>query len=121
MNESIYNKNDSKMCKYKRTDSRGIWQYLKDKSEKCTFHRATKLYLEYFLGGVESIPYHLGDIFFNYFIKRLNSWRIGHYSTRPVIYANLQLTLYLLPLKVMNIRKNYMIWSFVLIIYVLQN
>ena len=43
----------------------------KNKSVKCAFHRATKLYIEHYLGGVESIPYPLGE------------GGIGHYSLFP--------------------------------------
>ena len=54
---SVANRTDSKVSNCTRTDSRIILQNEKDKSEKCTFHRVTKLYLDHLLGGVESIPY----------------------------------------------------------------
>ena len=43
MINDIDNRNDSKVCKCKRTDNRGILQHLKVKSEQCAFRKATKL------------------------------------------------------------------------------
>ena len=62
MIDNIDNRDVSKVCKCKRTDTHGILQHLKDKTEQCVFHKAIKLYPEYYLGGVEDINYHIGQL-----------------------------------------------------------
>ena len=48
-----------KVCGYRSTNTYAILQHVRDTSEKCVFHRATKVYLEYYLGWVENMAYPL--------------------------------------------------------------
>ena len=61
MIDNIDYPNASKVYKCERTNTCGVLQHVKDKSEHCTFHRSAKLYLEYYLGGVKDINYPFGN------------------------------------------------------------
>ena len=58
----------SKLCNCTRIYTRGILQRVRDVSKEYKFHRATKFYLEQYLGWIEHILYPLGE------------GGLGHYS-----------------------------------------
>ena len=57
MIDNIDHPEGSKMCNCRRTDTRHIMKPVRNISEECTFYRATKLYLDHYLGGVDYISF----------------------------------------------------------------